>query len=386
MIPLDLDVCQKASRYATRVCQEMTKRSSLIKDLKKDSVPHFERDEIMPYLGDKLGKGGFNNVYELEKINLDESSPVNDEQRQQRLVVKRNIGRKLLAVKFLNEAAMANTNEFCNGAADLLLEAKYLSAISNHPHPSIISLHGVAAAGAAGFATGQMGGYFLVVDRLYDTLDKRIDIWKELKRRKLRHLSPANIKLLQAMFLQRLHVACDICGAIRHLHNLKIVFRDLKPDNVGFNFEGRVKLFDFGLAKELDPLQKTADDCYEMSGGTGSRRFMAPEVALGEPYNLSADIYSFSILFWELVALEKAFGKLTQEEHREMVIKKNDRPPLKRDWKPAIQYILQNCWTRNPRQRLNAKDLYNALKEQIDSYYEDGFESYEEGQENKLCI
>lgn len=127
-------------------------------------------------------------------------------------------------------------------------------------------------------------------------------------------------------------------------------------------------------------------DCYEMSGGTGSRRFMAPEVALGEPYNLSADIYSFSILFWELVALEKAFGKLTQEEHREMVIKKNDRPPLKRDWKPAIQYILQNCWTRNPRQRLNAKDLYNALKEQIDSYYEDGFESYEEGQENKLCI
>tara|TARA_B110001450_G_C17610225_1_gene476944 strand:- start:394 stop:735 length:342 start_codon:yes stop_codon:yes gene_type:complete len=113
---------------------------------------------------------------------------------------------------------------------------------------------------------------------------------------------------------------------------------------------------------------------------------MAPEVALGEPYNLSADIYSFSILFWELVALEKAFGKLTQEEHREMVIKKNDRPPLKRDWKPAIQYILQNCWTRNPRQRLNAKDLYNALKEQIDSYYEDGFESYEEGQENKLCI
>jgi len=386
MIPLDLDVCQKASRYATRVCQEMTKRSSLIKDLKKDCVPYFERDEIIPFLGDKLGKGGFNSVYELEKIELDESSPVSDDQRQQRLTILKNIDRKLLAVKFLNESAMANSNEFCNGAADLLLEAKYLSAISNHPHPSIISLHGVAAAGAAGFATGQMGGYFLVVDRLYDTLDKRIDIWKELKRRKLRHSSPANIKLLQAMFLQRLHVATDICGAIRHLHNLKIVFRDLKPDNVGFNFEGRVKLFDFGLAKELDPLQKTADGFYEMSGGTGSRRFMAPEVALGQPYNLSADVYSFSILFWELVALEKAFGKLSQEEHRETVIKKDDRPPLKRDWRPAIQHILQNCWKRNPRERTNAQELYKQLKEQVDSYYEDGFESYEEGREKKLCI
>jgi serine/threonine protein kinase len=238
MLPLDLDVCQKASRYATRVCQEMTKRSSLIKDLKVDCLPYFERDEILPYLGDKLGKGGFNSVYELEKIELDESSNVSEEQRQQRANVANNLGRKL-AVKFLNESAMANSNEFCNGAADLLLEAKYLSALSNHPHPSIISLHGVAAAGAAGFATGQMGGYFLIVDRLYDTLDKRIDVWKELKRRKLRHSSPLNTKLLQAMFLQRLQVACDICSAIRHLHSLSVVFRDLKPDNVGFDFQVR---------------------------------------------------------------------------------------------------------------------------------------------------
>ncbi len=144
------------------LCYQKTKRSSLIKDLKKDCVPYFERDEIIPFLGDKLGKGGFNSVYELEKIELDESSPVSDDQRQQRLTILKNIDRKLLAVKFLNESAMANSNEFCNGAADLLLEAKYLSAISNHPHPSIITLHGVAAAGAAGFATGQMGGYFLV--------------------------------------------------------------------------------------------------------------------------------------------------------------------------------------------------------------------------------
>ena len=161
---------------------------------------------------------------------------------------------------------------------------------------------------------------------------------------------------------------------------------DLKPDNVGFNFEGRVKLFDFGLAKELDPLQKTTDGMYEMSGGTGSRRFMAPEVALGQPYNLSADIYSFSILFWELVALEKAFGKLSQDEHRENVIKKNDRPILKREWRPAIQYILQNCWKRNPRERTSAKELYMQLKEQVDSYYHNGFESYEEGRERKMCI
>mmetsp|Transcript_32368 Transcript_32368/g.78673 ORF Transcript_32368/g.78673 Transcript_32368/m.78673 type:complete len:385 (+) Transcript_32368:148-1302(+) len=383
---LDLDVCQKASRYATRVCQEMTKRSSLIRDLEVDCVPAFERDEIIPYLGDKLGKGGFNTVYELEKIDLDEQSPCNEAQRQQRGLVVRNVSKKL-AVKFLNESAMGNSNEFCNGAADLLLEAKYLSALSNHPHPSIINLHGVAAAGAAGFATGQMGGYFLIVDRLYDTLDKRIELWKELRRRKLRHSSLSNVKLLQAMFLQRITVACDICSAIRHLHRLKIVFRDLKPDNVGFDFDGRVKLFDFGLAKELDPLQKTPEGDYEMSGGTGSRRFMAPEVSLGEPYHLSADIYSFAILFWELCALEKAFGRMSQEEHKERAIYNNDRPPIKKEWKPTISALLEKCWIRNPRERIGAADLYQNLRHEVNLYYEEGFEEVEElGQERKLCI
>ena len=152
------------------------------------------------------------------------------------------------------------------------------------------------------------------------------------------------------------------------------------------NFEGRVKLFDFGLAKELDPLQRTPDGMYKMSGGTGSRRFMAPKVALGEPYNLSADIYSFAILFWEVVALEKAFGKLSQEEHKEMVIQNNERPPLRREWKPAIQFILQNCWKRNPRERTNAKELYKQLKEHVNLYYEDGFETCDEGHEKRLCI
>ncbi|CAJ1946234.1 unnamed protein product [Cylindrotheca closterium] len=364
----------------------MTKRSSLIRDLEVDCVPAFERDEIIPFLGDKLGKGGFNTVYELEKINLDEQSPCNEAQRQQRGLVVRNVSKKL-AVKFLNESAMGNSNEFCNGAADLLLEAKYLSALSNHPHPSIINLHGVAAAGAAGFATGQMGGYFLIVDRLYDTLDKRIELWKELRRRKLRHSSESNVKLLQAMFLQRITVACDICSAIRHLHRLKIVFRDLKPDNVGFDFDGRVKLFDFGLAKELDPLQKTPEGDYEMSGGTGSRRFMAPEVSLGEPYHLSADIYSFAILFWELCALEKAFGRMSQEEHKERAIYNDDRPPIKKEWKPEISALLQKCWKRNPRERIDAADLYQKLRHEVNLYYEEGFEEVEElGQERKLCI
>lgn len=86
------------------------------------------------------------------------------------------------------------------------------------------------------------------------------------------------------------------------------------------------------------------------------------------------------------MALEKAFGKLSQEEHKRTVIHGVDRPALKREWRPSIHTILQNCWKRNPRERTGAKDLYKELREEVNVYYEEGFESCEEGHEKKMCI
>jgi serine/threonine protein kinase len=53
---------------------------------------------------------------------------------------------------------------------------------------------------------------------------------------------------------------------------------------LGFNEAGQIKLFDFGLAKRLDPSIETDNDLYLLTGNTGSLRYMAPEVAIGLPY------------------------------------------------------------------------------------------------------
>lgn len=375
--PLDPEICQKAARYAVRVCEEMSKRSTLLREEDPDelNVALFERDEILPYLGDCLGKGGFNNVYELERIELSADGHLPPGQNMQRHRVL-NL-REKLAVKFLSDDAMYSPEEFCNGAADLLMEAKYLTALAAHPHPALIQLHGVCVAGPSGFAKPERAGFFLVIDRLYDTLDRRIDVWRELQRRKVQAKAPA--KVIKALFLQRLMVAQDIASALRHLHKLEIVFRDLKPDNVGFDFGGRVKLFDFGLAKELDPKQKTDNGMYKMSGGTGSRRFMAPEVALSEPYNLSADVYSYSILLWELLSLDKAFGWLSPEEHRERCVKKNERLELRKSWSPAIKNLLEGCWARDPLTRPTAREVYKMIKQEIERMYAEDFMKHEDG-------
>ena len=82
----------------------------------------------------------------------------------------------------------------------------------------------------------------------------------------------------------------DVARALRYLHDNDIIYRDLKPDNVGFDIRGDVKLFDFGLTKELRPRDRIRTDEYRASGQTGSRRYMAPEVVLCKNYGLKADI------------------------------------------------------------------------------------------------
>jgi serine/threonine protein kinase len=56
-----------------------------------------------------------------------------------------------------------------------------------------------------------------------------------------------------------------------------IIYRDLKPDNIGFDVRGDVKIFDLGLAKEIDPKKKLPDGTYNLTADTGSLRYMAPE-------------------------------------------------------------------------------------------------------------
>jgi serine/threonine protein kinase len=100
---------------------------------------------------------------------------------------------------------------------------------------------------------------------------------------------------------------------------------------------------------------------------------MAPEVSLNENYSLSADLYSFSILFWEVLTLRKAFAYLPADEHRERVIKNDERPELDPHWTPGIKDLLVGCWARNPFQRPTARDAHKSTRAEIQALYVDEF-------------
>lgn len=207
-----------AAHYACDAVAELLDHSDLFATEKEDYV-YLNTDDLV--IQEKLGEGGFSHVNRC-------TLKAGPEQGQE------------FAVKYLKRKAMVELHTFKHGAADLAIEARFLHQLD---HPHIVKLHGVTAGSVENnFASGRECGFFIVVDKLDMTLEKRIEVWRKEREHDqtglMGRLNGEYRERKREELYERLRIAYAIASAMEYLHSKGIVFRDLKPDNIGFDKVG----------------------------------------------------------------------------------------------------------------------------------------------------
>lgn len=207
------------------------------------NLPTFASGEIVA--GKWLGRGRFSTVEEVIDVRLrtgdvwkrrvQRSNSIAKDDKESRAFIAdhcvRPSGEARYAIKQLRpDVVFAKTRaERLNGITDLVVESQFLSALE---HPNIIKLRGTADCDP--FSKD----YYLIMDRLYDTLKQRIYKWKRIDRKSKSFLSRIKDrkgqKKLEFLGL-RVSAAHDLSSAMAYLHERSIVHRDIKPENIGFD-------------------------------------------------------------------------------------------------------------------------------------------------------
>lgn len=130
-----------------------------------------------------------------------------------------------------------------------------------------------------------------------------------------------------------------------------LVYRDIKPENIGFDVRGDLKLFDFGLCKSLSPSLADKNGMFKLTGQTGSQPYIAPEVAMNKPYNETVDVYSFGMLLYEILSLKLPFEGYSRKEFYDEVFVKENRPVPSKSWHPFTSQVMTECWSSDPTRR-----------------------------------
>lgn len=106
-------------------------------------------------------------------------------------------------------------------------------------------------------------------------------------------------KMNELKYNQKIDILKDISKGLAYLHHRKpdcIIHRDLKPSNILLSVSLKAKIADFGISSLL----KNADDTFNMTGETGTYRYMAPEVFKHQSYGTKVDVWSFGMILYHM--------------------------------------------------------------------------------------
>ncbi|XP_054716580.1 probable serine/threonine-protein kinase nek3 [Uloborus diversus] len=142
----------------------------------------------------------------------------------------------------------------------------------------------------------------------------------------------------------------QICLAVKHVHDRKILHRDIKTQNIFLTKSGIAKLGDFGIARVLSNTSDLARTCI------GTPYYLSPEICENKPYNNKSDIWSLGCVLYELIALKHAFEA---KNIKNLVLKiiKVSIPPIPELYSADLKNLLKQIFRKNPQERPSVSSI-----------------------------
>ncbi|XP_067871204.1 cGMP-dependent protein kinase 2 [Heterodontus francisci] len=150
-------------------------------------------------------------------------------------------------------------------------------------------------------------------------------------------------------------ISC-VTEAFDYLHHIRVIYRDLKPENLMLDTEGYIKLVDFGFAKKIGKGQKTWTFC-------GTPEYVAPEIILNKGHDFGVDFWSLGILVFELLTGSPPFSGYDQMTIYTLILKGVEKMDFPKKITKRPEDMIRRLCKQNPTERLgNLKNGINDIK------------------------
>jgi serine/threonine-protein kinase len=204
-------------------------------------------------------------------------------------------------------------------------------AVAQLSHPNVVAV----------IDAGEDGGYpYIVLEYVEgETLKQRID--------RLGHL-PVD---------EAVAYAIEIGRGLAAAHGRRMVHRDVKPQNVLIDAEGRAKVTDFGIARSLE-----SDGLTKTGRVLGTTDYVAPEQAMGHSVDARSDVYSLGVLLYEMLTGEVPFraetvvGVAMKHVNEDMPDVQQRRPEIS----SALAAVIERATSKDPKKRYEDMEAFLA--------------------------
>uniref|UniRef100_H0VWK7 non-specific serine/threonine protein kinase n=1 Tax=Cavia porcellus TaxID=10141 RepID=H0VWK7_CAVPO len=142
----------------------------------------------------------------------------------------------------------------------------------------------------------------------------------------------------------------QICLALKHVHDRKILHRDIKSQNIFLTKDGTVQLGDFGIARVLNSTVELARTCI------GTPYYLSPEICENKPYNNKSDIWALGCVLYEMCTLKHAF-EAGNMKNLVLKIISGSFPPVSFHYSYDLRSLLSQLFKRNPRDRPSVNSI-----------------------------